>query len=152
MIKVLVLFIIVGLYVCCHVSGHFFNLIFSSSKKIEFVKLQSDLFWRQLSGNPIFWTDLTGLKGGNTVQPFLNLELIKEVWGLIKWGSIEKDPGDTKLEKLENVGHKVGLTLTVSNNYNRFLGCLEIDRSTDQKKEGSSVGGLSEVKSDGYPV
>lgn len=56
------------------------------------------------------------------------------------------------MEKLENVGHKVGLTLTVSNNYNRFLGCLEIDRSTDQKKEGSSVGGLSEVKSDGYPV
>ena len=48
------------------------------------------------------------MKGGNTVQPFLNLELIKEVWGLIKWGSIEKDPGDTKLEKLENVGHKVG--------------------------------------------
>ena len=56
------------------------------------------------------------------------------------------------MEKLENVGHKVGLTLTVSNNYNRFLGCLEIDRSTDQKKEGSSVGGLSEVVSDGFPV
>lgn len=56
------------------------------------------------------------------------------------------------MEKLENVGHKVGLTLTVSNNFNRFSGCLKVDRSTDQKKEGSSVGGLSEVKSDGYPV
>ena len=33
-----------------------------------------------------------------------------------------------------------------------FRGCLKVDRSTDQKKEGSSVGGLSEVKSDGYPV
>lgn len=59
------------------------------------------------------------------------------------------------MEKLENVGHKVGLTLTVSNtdvNFNRFSGCLEVDRSTDQKKEGSSVGGLSEVVSDGFPV
>ena len=56
------------------------------------------------------------------------------------------------MEKLENVGHKVGLTLTVSNNFNRFLGCLKVDRSTDQKKEGSSVGGLSEVDSDGFPV
>ena len=40
-------------------------------------KLQSDLFRRQLSGNPIFGPRT---KGGNTVQPFLNLELIKEVW------------------------------------------------------------------------
>ena len=55
------------------------------------------------------------------------------------------------MEKLENVGHKVGLTLTVSNILNRFSGCLD-DRLTDQKKEGSSVGGLSEVESDGFPV
>ena len=33
-----------------------------------------------------------------------------------------------------------------------FRVVFEVDRSTDQKKEGSSVGGLSEVESDGFPV